>query len=214
MAPESGGRSGNKPMGKQKRGEQSDIFKLIQVTQRSVPARSRASMDRSKSARHGQMIVARNYDPVIIFAFSKKECEALALNLSKLDFNTDEERAVPRSAVLGCASCSCVRACVRGRVFRLPRGVLPLRHVSCRRPLDVARAKRWSSQSFSTRWRRCRRTTRKYRRYAPCRLVLARTVAVRHSIATGKPLWSCRRQLSTRRSRPSHKPTPRQQRAV
>ena len=126
MAPESGGRSGNKPMGKQKRGEQSDIFKLIQVTQRSVPARSRASMDRSKSARHGQMIVARNYDPVIIFAFSKKECEALALNLSKLDFNTDEERAVPRSAVLGCASCSCVRACVRGRVFRLPCGVLLL----------------------------------------------------------------------------------------
>jgi ATP-dependent RNA helicase DOB1 len=29
---------------------------------------------------------------VIIFAFSKKECEALALNLSKLDFNTDEEK--------------------------------------------------------------------------------------------------------------------------
>jgi ATP-dependent RNA helicase DOB1 len=40
MAPESGGRSGNRPMGKPKRGEQSDIFKLI------------------------QMIVARNYDPV------------------------------------------------------------------------------------------------------------------------------------------------------
>ena len=47
---------------------------------------------------------------------------------AKLDFNTDEERAVPRSAVLGCASCSCVRACVRGRgrAFRLPRGVLLL----------------------------------------------------------------------------------------
>ncbi len=160
------------------------------------------------------MIVARNYDPVIIFAFSKKECEALALNLSKLDFNTDEERAVPRSAVLGCASCPCVRACVRGRVFRLPRGVLLLRHVPCRRPLDVARVKRWSSRSFSTRWRRCRRTTRKYRRYAPSRLVLSRTVAVRHAVATGQPLWSCRRQLSTRRSRSSHKPTPRQQRAV
>ena len=30
---------------------------------------------------------------VIVFAFSKKECEALATNLQKLDFNNDDERA-------------------------------------------------------------------------------------------------------------------------
>ena len=34
----------------------------------------------------------RNFQPVIIFSFSKKECEAYAMNLSKLDFNTTEEK--------------------------------------------------------------------------------------------------------------------------
>ena len=30
----------------------------------------------------------RNFQPVIIFSFSKKECEAYALQMSKLDFNS------------------------------------------------------------------------------------------------------------------------------
>jgi len=30
----------------------------------------------------------RNFQPVIIFSFSKKECEAYALQVAKLDFNT------------------------------------------------------------------------------------------------------------------------------
>jgi len=34
------------------------------------------------------MIMERNFQPVIIFSFSKKECEAYALQMSKLDFNT------------------------------------------------------------------------------------------------------------------------------
>ena len=34
------------------------------------------------------MIMERNYAPVIIFSFSKKECEGYALQMSKLDFNT------------------------------------------------------------------------------------------------------------------------------
>ena len=38
------------------------------------------------------MIMERNFQPVIIFSFSKKECEAYAMNLSKLDFNTTEEK--------------------------------------------------------------------------------------------------------------------------
>ena len=46
MAPESGGRSGNKPMGKQKRGEQSDIFKLIQVGYSAQRTRALARIDR------------------------------------------------------------------------------------------------------------------------------------------------------------------------
>uniref|UniRef100_A0A8C5M953 RNA helicase n=1 Tax=Leptobrachium leishanense TaxID=445787 RepID=A0A8C5M953_9ANUR len=39
-----------------------------------------------------KMIMERNFQPVIIFSFSKKDCEAYALQLSKLDFNTDEEK--------------------------------------------------------------------------------------------------------------------------
>ena len=32
----------------------------------------------------------RKFQPVIVFSFSKKECEAYALQMSKLDFNTGE----------------------------------------------------------------------------------------------------------------------------
>ena len=34
-----------------------------------------------------KMIMLKNYNPVIVFSFSKKECEHLALKMSKLDFN-------------------------------------------------------------------------------------------------------------------------------
>jgi len=37
--------------------------------------------------------MARNLNPVIIFAFSKRECEQLAMQMSKLDFNTEDEAA-------------------------------------------------------------------------------------------------------------------------
>uniref|UniRef100_A0A8B9G1F8 RNA helicase n=2 Tax=Amazona collaria TaxID=241587 RepID=A0A8B9G1F8_9PSIT len=39
-----------------------------------------------------KMITERNFQPVIIFSFSKKDCEAYALQMTKLDFNTDEEK--------------------------------------------------------------------------------------------------------------------------
>ena len=39
-----------------------------------------------------KMIWIKKYNPVIVFSFSKKDCEALAMKMSKLDFNTDEER--------------------------------------------------------------------------------------------------------------------------
>lgn len=37
------------------------------------------------------MIMQKNYNPVIVFSFSKRECESHALKLSKLDFNFSEE---------------------------------------------------------------------------------------------------------------------------
>ncbi|KAI8336840.1 rRNA-processing arch domain-containing protein [Chlamydoabsidia padenii] len=41
-----------------------------------------------------KMIMMKNYHPVIVFSFSKKECEANALQLSKLDFNDSNESAM------------------------------------------------------------------------------------------------------------------------
>lgn len=38
-----------------------------------------------------KMIYQKRYNPVIVFSFSKRECEQLALKMSKLDFNNDEE---------------------------------------------------------------------------------------------------------------------------
>ncbi len=35
-----------------------------------------------------KMIMERQYQPVIVFSFSKRECEAYAMQMSKLDFNT------------------------------------------------------------------------------------------------------------------------------
>jgi len=39
-----------------------------------------------------KLIRDRNYDPVIVFAFSRRDCESLALQMSKLEFTDDEEK--------------------------------------------------------------------------------------------------------------------------
>eukprot|EP01134_Creolimax_fragrantissima_P002946 CFRG2946T1 len=64
-----GSSAGGKGKAKQK-GTASDIYKIV------------------------KMIMDKSYQPVIVFSFSKRECEAYALQLSKLDFNTDEDREV------------------------------------------------------------------------------------------------------------------------
>lgn len=38
-----------------------------------------------------KMIMLKNFNPVIVFSFSKRDCEELALKISKLDFNSSEE---------------------------------------------------------------------------------------------------------------------------
>ncbi|KAK4257491.1 hypothetical protein QN277_007070 [Acacia crassicarpa] len=49
-------------------GEESDIFKIV------------------------KMIIQRQYDPVILFSFSKRECELLAMQMAKMDLNGDDEK--------------------------------------------------------------------------------------------------------------------------
>lgn len=55
-----------------------------------------------------KMIMEREYQPVIVFSFSKRECEAYALQMSKLDFNSQDEKdmveKVRRGYEIGCSS--------------------------------------------------------------------------------------------------------------
>ncbi|KAE8809620.1 Superkiller viralicidic activity 2-like protein 2 [Hordeum vulgare] len=39
-----------------------------------------------------KMIIQRQYDPVILFSFSKRECEFLAMQMAKMDLNGDDEK--------------------------------------------------------------------------------------------------------------------------
>jgi ATP-dependent RNA helicase DOB1 len=39
-----------------------------------------------------KMIMERNFAPVIVFSFSKKDCEVYAMQMTKLDFNTSKGR--------------------------------------------------------------------------------------------------------------------------
>jgi ATP-dependent RNA helicase DOB1 len=41
-----------------------------------------------------KMVMERNFDPLIVFSFSKRECEALASSLGALDLTTPEEKAL------------------------------------------------------------------------------------------------------------------------
>ncbi|KAK8959177.1 hypothetical protein KSP40_PGU016018 [Platanthera guangdongensis] len=41
-----------------------------------------------------KMIMERKFQPVIIFSFSRRECEQHAMSMAKLDFNSEEEKAV------------------------------------------------------------------------------------------------------------------------
>jgi ATP-dependent RNA helicase DOB1 len=67
-----GSKSMAKSLGKKKTtsgaGSQSDLYRII------------------------KMIMERSYDPVIVFSFSKRECEQYALQIAKLDITTSEEK--------------------------------------------------------------------------------------------------------------------------
>ncbi|XP_059845388.1 exosome RNA helicase MTR4 [Hypanus sabinus] len=52
-----------------------------------------------------KMIMERNFQPVIIFSFSKKDCEAYALQMTKLDFNTDDEKKLVEEVFSNAIDC-------------------------------------------------------------------------------------------------------------
>ena len=41
-----------------------------------------------------KMIMEKQMQPVIVFSFSRKECEAYGMQMSKLDFNTEQEKTL------------------------------------------------------------------------------------------------------------------------
>ncbi|KXZ50647.1 hypothetical protein GPECTOR_15g331 [Gonium pectorale] len=61
--------------------QKSDIFKLV------------------------RMIMERNYDPVIVFSFSKRECEALAAQMAPLELNSDDEKALVANVYWSAMEC-------------------------------------------------------------------------------------------------------------
>ena len=64
------GRGKDKKMNKGGNKEGSDIYKIV------------------------RMIMLKHYNPVIVFSFSKRECEAYALQMSSMAFNDDSEKAM------------------------------------------------------------------------------------------------------------------------
>lgn len=75
--------------------DEKEAPKVCQTIERSNPNHKNTKMNHhgastgpSSVFKIVKMIMERNFQPVIIFSFSKKECEAYALQVAKLDFNT------------------------------------------------------------------------------------------------------------------------------
>jgi hypothetical protein len=60
-----------------------------------------------------KLIMERGLDPCIIFSFSKKDCETYALQMARLDFNT-EGQCRNGYCFCGCNYTACVCVQVRG----------------------------------------------------------------------------------------------------
>lgn len=52
-----------------------------------------------------KMIMTKNYQPVIIFSFSKRECEHFALQLSKIDFHSEDEKKLVHTIFSNAIAC-------------------------------------------------------------------------------------------------------------
>ena len=61
--------------------------------------------DKSDIFRIVKMIIERNFDPVIVFAFSKKECERLVLSMSALDLTDETEKQLISSIFKSAMEC-------------------------------------------------------------------------------------------------------------
>jgi hypothetical protein len=53
------------------------------------------------------MVQQRQWEPLIVFSFSRKECELYALGLKGVDFNTDSDEKAYIAQVGGGGGCWC-----------------------------------------------------------------------------------------------------------
>ena len=51
------------------------------------------------------MIKERKFHPVIVFSFSRRECEQYAISMQKLDFNSEEEKTVVNEVFKNAIQC-------------------------------------------------------------------------------------------------------------
>ncbi|XP_049403170.1 DExH-box ATP-dependent RNA helicase DExH10-like [Solanum stenotomum] len=52
-----------------------------------------------------KMIMERKFQPVIVFSFSRRECEQHAMSMPKLDFNTEEEKEIVKEVFHNAVDC-------------------------------------------------------------------------------------------------------------
>lgn len=76
-----GGKKKDKAANKSGEGDKSDIFRIV------------------------KMIIERNFDPVIVFSFSKKECERLVLSMAALDLTDATEKQLVSSIFKSAVEC-------------------------------------------------------------------------------------------------------------
>ena len=83
-------RSGKGRKGKSKKGhDKKGSFMFLSQLCPFIETINVGSTDISKIIK---MIMLKNYNPVIVFSFSKRECEGLALTMSKFEFNSNDEQ--------------------------------------------------------------------------------------------------------------------------
>ena len=87
-------RSGKGRKGKSKKGGEKKGTCIVLCCNQWLAHGFIGSSDISKIIK---MIMLKNYNPVIVFAFSKRECEALALAMSKFEFNSNDEQELVTS---------------------------------------------------------------------------------------------------------------------
>jgi ATP-dependent RNA helicase DOB1 len=68
--------------------------KLRKQKKKTGPAKGGKRPIQSDIYKIVKMIMLKNYNPVIVFSFSKRECENYALQMSQLTFNDDNEKAM------------------------------------------------------------------------------------------------------------------------